>query len=191
MSSQGDKRFKEKMVNGFRFERRNSNFLAELCKVPKFTSPSHLLQILCSTEPSHLFASISLLYWALHCMFLPSLSLRETVSLTSSPTKNSFYFLTHFKLSSFNVKTREKNPHKAQVGVQCKAHPRQAWVHKTHTFTGKQTWGLKLISPLILLQKRVWPLLFSFVHRSPPVAHFIPNLTWIGVLMPHLQALFR
>jgi hypothetical protein len=22
--------------------------------------------------------------------------------------------------------------------VQCKAHPRQAWVHKTHTFTGKQ-----------------------------------------------------
>lgn len=143
MSSQGHKRFKEKMVNGFRFERRNSNspetFLLSSAKFPSsllthicfkfFALLIHhicLLQSLCSTELS------------IACSSLPSHTHTNSVSLPSSPTKNSCYFLTHFKLSSFNVETKEKNPHKAQVGVQCKAHPRQAWVHKTHTFTGKQ-----------------------------------------------------
>lgn len=142
MSSQGDKRFKEKMVNGFRFERRNSNspetFLLSSAKFPSSLLPHICFKFFALLALTFVcFNLFALLSSALHVPPF-SLTLTQTVSLTSCPTKNSCYFLTHFKLSSFNVKTKEKNPHKAQAGVQCKAHPRQAWVHKTHTFTGKQ-----------------------------------------------------
>jgi hypothetical protein len=77
----------------------------------------------------------------------------------------------------------ENNPHKAQAGVQCKTHPRRAWVHKTHTFTGKQRLRTNSFHHWFCYKNEFGPCCFH-LFTSPPVAHFIPNLNWIGVLMP-------
>ncbi len=129
MSSQGHKRFKEKMVSGFRFERRNSNspetFLLSSAKFPSSLLPhicfkfyallSHhicLLQSLCSTE------------LCIACSSLLSHTHTNSVSLPSSPTKKLLLFPHSFQALQFQCRKKGKKSTQSSSGSAMQSSPK-------------------------------------------------------------------